>query len=78
MSVDTLQDKGQSGDVLLFRTNTLVAKAQRFFTRSLFDHVAVFVRIQSSPKMSELFVFEAMGGGVTIMPWKAFQRYLSH
>ena len=50
----------QTGDILLFRTNSSTAKLQRSFTGSKFDHVGIVVSIDS-----EVSVFDTQLDTVT-------------
>jgi len=60
----------QTGDLLLFRTNSNVAKLQRLVTRGSFDHVGVLIRFQNN---SRLCILEAMGEtGVSLVEWDSF------
>jgi hypothetical protein len=59
-----------TGDIILFQGSTGLAKLQRVFTRSKYDHVALTVRNASD----ELCFFEAMQGeGVNVVRWNDFK-----
>jgi palmitoyltransferase len=59
-----------TGDIILFQGATRLAKLQRAFTRSKYDHVALMVRDAGG----ELGFFEAIQGtGVSVVGWDEFK-----
>mmetsp|Transcript_6991 Transcript_6991/g.12842 ORF Transcript_6991/g.12842 Transcript_6991/m.12842 type:complete len:324 (-) Transcript_6991:783-1754(-) len=59
-----------TGDILLFKGSARLAKMQRVFTRSKYDHVALLMRYASG----DLAFFEAIQHeGVTIVSWDDFK-----
>ena len=46
---------GQTGDIVLFKTNNFGAKMQRRFTNSKFDHVGMIIRFEKE----EMRIFDA-------------------
>lgn len=59
-----------TGDILLFKGNSHLAKVQRFFTRSKYDHVAMLMRYASG----ELGFLEAIqNDGVQVISWDDFK-----
>jgi len=57
---------------LLFYTDNIGAKLQRFFTNSDFDHVAMVAKL----KNKDLMVFESnQMHGVSIYDWKQYIQY---
>lgn len=63
--------QANTGDILLFRGCNSLAKVQRAFTRSKYDHVALVMRYSTG----QLAFFEAIQGeGVTIVRWDEFKQ----
>ena len=61
----------EHGDILLFHSDNINSKVQRFVTNSEFDHVAILVRLEDG----KAAVLEATGGsGVEINLWEDFIR----
>lgn len=73
---DSLTEKdflseAETGDLLLFYTNNIGAKLQRFFTNSDFDHIAMVIRFRAG----DLIVFESnYTHGVAIYEWKKYVK----
>jgi hypothetical protein len=59
-----------TGDVILFQGKSNLAKTQRFFTRSKYDHVGLVLRYSSG----DLGFFQAIQGeGVSVVSWETFK-----
>ena len=64
-----------TGDVLLFSGRDLASKAQRFLTRSKYDHVALLLRYSSD----QLAILEATSlEGVQVLLWTDFLKFKWH
>mmetsp|Transcript_19306 Transcript_19306/g.35560 ORF Transcript_19306/g.35560 Transcript_19306/m.35560 type:complete len:322 (-) Transcript_19306:5435-6400(-) len=64
-----------TGDIILFRGCNSLAKLQRAFTRSEYDHVAMIMRFYTG----EVAFFEAIQGeGVTMVKWEEFKQHNWH
>ncbi len=62
----------QTGDIILFKSKSLAARAQRLFTGSEFDHVAMVIR----DPVYDILMYEALGkNGVNLTPWKLMVEY---
>jgi PH domain/PX domain/Permuted papain-like amidase enzyme, YaeF/YiiX, C92 family len=69
VSVATLLNIAEVGDVLLMRTPQILSSATRLFTRAKWDHVAMIVRVpMHSNSLYSLMAFEATNVGVTLTP----------
>jgi hypothetical protein len=72
MKVGEFEYYARTGDILLFRGFECSAKIQRFYTKSVYDHVAILFR-----KDGILNVYEATAkDGCKSRPWKDFIKYL--
>ena len=63
-----------TGDILLFRSRDMIGSwLQRTFLDSHFDHVGILLRF--GPSINDLYVFEAVGDGVRMVPWESARWY---
>ena len=63
-----LQD-ADTGDLLLFKSDTAPSFLTRTFTNSYFDHVAMILKFENDE--NEIFLVEATGNyGVSLNKWK--------
>ena len=59
-------EEADTGDILLFRSSTYNAMAQRTFTGSYYDHVAFILKFESD----QIVLLEATGEkGVALCTW---------
>ena len=62
-------------DILLYRSNTIAAKAIRMYTGSKFDHISLIFRLKTSPH--EVFVLDTNSNhGVHIKRWSKVERHI--
>ena len=72
MKLGDFEYYAKTGDILLFRGFECSAKIQRFYTKSIYDHVAILFR-----KNGILYVYEATAkDGCKSRPWRKFINYL--
>lgn len=72
MKLGEFEYYAKTGDILLFRGFECSAKLQRFYTKSIYDHVAILFR-----KNGILYVYEATAkDGCKSRPWRKFINYL--
>lgn len=62
ISEDDFRIRAMTGDLILFKSNTMISKVQRKITNSEYDHVALVIRDRG--ELSEVFLLEAVGSGV--------------
>eukprot|EP00742_Colponemidia_sp_Colp-10_P002997 GILJ01003198.1.p1 GENE.GILJ01003198.1~~GILJ01003198.1.p1 ORF type:complete len:467 (+),score=67.59 GILJ01003198.1:137-1537(+) len=75
ISEKQFRDMADTGDIILFRSKDAVAKMQRSFTRSHWDHVGVILRYRDG----DIALFEATGlEGVAICTWNEFMHHKWH
>ena len=60
--------------MLLFNTNQTMAKLQRAFTWSDFDHVAIVIK--SEVIKDDIFLLEAVNTGVRIIRWSNIKEFV--
>lgn len=58
----------ESGDILLFETQSLAASLQRGATSSKYDHVGMVIKLTDGITR----VFDAVGNGVSLTEWNRF------
>ena len=74
ISEKDLIEYGQSGDLLLYNTNNPMAKLQRAFLWSDFDHVAILIKSESVK--DDIFLLEAVSTGVRLIKWSNIREFI--
>jgi len=69
MTVDAMLDALDIGDVVLFRSATIIGTVQRAVMGSSYDHVGLVIRVPiHSKKRHSLALFEARSAGILVTP----------
>lgn len=63
-----------TGDLILFKSTTMISKVQRKITNSDYDHVAMVIRDKF--EASEVFLLEAVNSGVQLSRWSYVRNFL--
>ena len=77
---DTISEKqliteADTGDILLFKGNSVNSKFIRKFTSSTFDHVAMILKFEADP--NEIYIVESTGNrGVALNKWSYLRPYI--
>ena len=72
ISESDFTDLAQTGDILLFRSNTQAGAITRKLTKSHFDHVAMVVRLDQDRAQTVCYI-EAVSGGVHRCSWAGLE-----